>query len=275
MTEATTTLPTTTLPTTTPDSTPPQNFPSVLNGGCDEAPDLDQFPQWREEVGYWVGDLSFYGADGTPFESSTFNYRYDNYKGFITGNIVGDSYRQRNVFVYPPSTEETCLLTNSSVLGSGTCGTNGNTKNFEADQFNVGLSCDGTIEGPFGPFGTNTTLVGADNAVLYQVFLGDALLQSQLTTLSGNGRRTRTAHGFSPFTGTAVDSVPTTASFFRERRVEKEDFYALLGATLNEFNILDDDACTRDGGGRPLEGVVGGMDACEAHLEESFELGLM
>jgi len=254
------------------EDAPTQKYPSVFNGGCDEAPNLDQFPQWREEVGYWIGDLSLYGADGTPNESTAWNYRYDNYKGFITGNILGGAYRQRNVFLYPPQTEEKCLITNSSVVGSGACGTNGNTKVFAADQSNIGKSCDGTIEGPFGPFYTNTTLVGADNAVLYQVFLGDGLFQSQMTTLSGNGRRTRTAHFFAPFTGTGADSVPTAASFYRERQVEKEYFYELLNATLTEYNILDEDVCTRDESGSKLEGIVGGMNACEAHLEETFEL---
>jgi len=58
-------------------------------------------------------------------------------------------------------------------VGSGTCGVNGNTKLFEADQ--SGSSCDGSIAGPYGeaPFNvdTFTTLVGKENAVLYQVYL--------------------------------------------------------------------------------------------------------
>ena len=63
------------------------------------------------------------------------------------------------------------------VTGNGTCGVNGNSKRFEADQ--SGESCDGSIAGPFGtpPFqvDTVTTLVGNDNAVLYQINLPDYL----------------------------------------------------------------------------------------------------
>mmetsp|Transcript_8394 Transcript_8394/g.11023 ORF Transcript_8394/g.11023 Transcript_8394/m.11023 type:complete len:289 (-) Transcript_8394:291-1157(-) len=240
---------------------------------CQESHDLEEFAQWREEVGYWIGDLTFYGSEGTPFESPGWNYRYDNYKGFITGDISGQSYRQRNVFIYPPQTEEECS-SDSSVIGNGTCGENGNSKLFEADQSITGKSCDGTIEGPFaGVFDTKTSLVGEDNAILYQVFFQGAIFQSQLTTLSGNGRRTRSAHGFNPFDPNSPE-VPTYCSFYREHRVEKEEFYATLETTLDEYGILDADACTRDSQGKLVDGIVGGFDACEAHLEESFELGM-
>lgn len=56
---------------------------------CKEPINLEKFPQWREEVGYWIGELSFYGAGGTSFESANWNYPYDNYRGFITGEISG------------------------------------------------------------------------------------------------------------------------------------------------------------------------------------------
>lgn len=180
------------------------------------------------------------------------------------------------------------------VTGNGTCGVNGNSKRFEADQ--SGESCDGSIAGPFGtpPFqvDTVTTLVGNDNAVLYQINLPDYpppspdsgfpdfsplsgnLFQSQLTTLSGNGRRTRTAQGFDAFNfDPASASIPTYSSFYRERKVSKEEFYEALEATLIEYNILEEDTCTRDSGGKQFPGIVGGIDACRDHLEESFALG--
>jgi len=175
------------------------------------------------------------------------------------------------------------------VTGNGTCGVNGNSKRFKADQ--SGESCDGSIEGPFGPFGTFTTLVGNDNAVLYQINLPEYtqpppgsgipdfsplsgnLFQSQLTTLSGNGRRTRTAQGFDAFNfDPASASIPIYSSFYRERRVSKEEFYAELEATLIEYNILEEDTCTRNSRGNLVD-VVGGIDACRDHLEESFALG--
>lgn len=184
------------------------------------------------------------------------------------GAIDSGSYRQRNVFLYPPQTEDGCLA-NDGVTGNGTCGTNGNTKLFEADQ--TGSSCDGSIEGPFaGVFDTKTTLVGDGDAVLYQVRYQGALFQNQITTLSGDGRRTRSAHQFAPFGPTP--SVPDSCSFYRERRVDATEFYDALEATIGEYAVLDEDVCSRDMQGAPVEGVVGGMAACRAFLEESFNM---
>jgi len=55
--------------------------------------------------------------------------------------------------------------------------------------------------------------------------------------------------------------------------VSKEEFYEALEATLIEYNILEEDTCTRDSGGKLVPGIVGGIDACRDHLEESFALG--
>mmetsp|Transcript_31693 Transcript_31693/g.67109 ORF Transcript_31693/g.67109 Transcript_31693/m.67109 type:complete len:328 (+) Transcript_31693:29-1012(+) len=248
----------------------------------DEPTPLSTFPQWQEEVGYWIGDLSFFGADGMPFQSTNkWNYRYDNYKGFITGNIKDVSYRQRNVFLYPPQTSQACA-SDDSTSGNGICGINGNSKIFFADQSADGASCDGSIGGSTDPFANNnkdkamfdktTTLVGRGNAVLYQVYYQGKLFQNQITTLSGKGRRTRSAHQFAPFPGVPNPEVPTACSFYRERRVSREEFYDALESTLGEYRVLDEDACSWSGEGKFLPEVVGGLDACRAHLEESFEL---
>lgn len=236
--------------------------------------DLENYPQWREEAGYWIGDLSFYGPEGAPFESASWNYPYDSYRGFITGNIAGRAYRQRNVFFYPPQTAEGCA-TDVSTTGAGTCGANGNSKLFEADQAVPdelpARFCDGTLEGPFaGVFDTKTTLVGDDSALLYQVFFQGLLSQSQLTTLTAPDRRTRTAQGYNPF-GPSPE-VPVYSSFYRERRVGEEEFYDALNATLAEYGMLEEDVCSRDSQGNLVAGVVGGMAACRAHLDESFQL---
>ena len=59
-------------------------------GPCDPAGvNLEDYPQWQAEEGYWIGELTFYGSDGTPFSSANWNYRYDSYRGFITGNVNG------------------------------------------------------------------------------------------------------------------------------------------------------------------------------------------
>ena len=149
---------------------------------------------------------------------------FDRYKGFITGNIQGLAYRQRNVFLYPPQTTEKCAE-NDSVVGEGTCGVNGNSRIFYADQVaDEELArhpdYDGSISGPFaGLFDTKTELIGADNALLYQVFLDGALFQSQLTTLTVDSdnvqRRTRSAQSFRA-------GVPSSMSFYREYQVSRE-----------------------------------------------------
>lgn len=136
---------------------------------------LEEFQQWRDEVGYWIGEYSFYGSDGNANQSVDWNYPFDHYRGFITGNIKKNAYRQRNVFLYPPQDKSQCP--NDVSYGNGVCGLNGNTKIFYADQ--SATMCPkkkedfaGNIEGPYGDFFyTTTELVGGNSALLYQVFL--------------------------------------------------------------------------------------------------------
>ena len=45
--------------------------------------------KWKSEVGYWIGEFALLGSDGNPYISSKWNYYYDHYKGFITGNVKG------------------------------------------------------------------------------------------------------------------------------------------------------------------------------------------
>ena len=130
------------------------------DGSCGKkAKDLGEFQQWRDEVGYWIGEYTLFNGDGEFTESDTWPYPYDKYTGFITGNINGGAYRQRNVFLYNKNTEERCaeieeinegLPANESLPlvfgpGNGTCGENGNSLVFSADQ--SGCSKDGSITG--------------------------------------------------------------------------------------------------------------------------------
>ena len=55
--------------------------------------------------------------------------------------------------------------------------------------------------------------------------------------------------------------------------MNETEFYEALADTLSEYNILEADTCVYDNFGRVVDGVVGGIDACKAHLEESFALG--
>ena len=251
--------------------------------------DLDEFPQWRAEVGYWIGEYTLLQGNGQYTQSPSWPYPYDAYKGFITGNIQGGAYRQRNVFFYPPQTAERCAeiqTTNDALVaagqptlplvfgpGAGVCGTNGNSLVFSADQ--SGCSNDGSIAGSFpfpGGFTVDTTtqLVGADNALLYQVFIDGFMTQSQLTTIHGmeNNMRTRTAQNFQFGT-----SAPAGTSYYRERKVTKEEFYAALQQTILDYNILEADVCTKDGfAGRAEIYDTPGLATCMLHLEQSFEL---
>lgn len=190
-----------------------------------------------------------------------------------------NAYRQRNVFFYPPQNLDVCA-TNDLVVGAGTCGVNGNTKVFEADQSATTCSTNpesgGDINGPFAEiFDTTTELIGDDNALLYQVYLFGALFQSQLTTLTVDEdtntiRRTRSAQSF-------ANGVPGSMSFFREYKVDKETFYAEMEAIIAEYNILESDTCTwvdNPTFDPPIidSGLEAGIGGCMGHLEESFSL---
>jgi hypothetical protein len=195
-----------------------------------------------------------------------------------------DAYRQRNIFLYPPQhNRKKCSKKSSKkvsqdgldedVIGAGKCGKNGNTKVFEADQ--AGADENGSVEGPSGPFETKTDLIGGDSALLYQVALpalNGALFQSQLTTLTDGGqRRVRTAQGFDLGTG-----LPWYVSFYRERKVTKEEFYEGLANTIEEYNILESDVYAWQDGptGAPEPTEYSDnprIEACKTHLEESFE----
>ena len=54
-----------------------------------EEVNLADYPQWKNEIGYFIGEYSLYGSDGNAYVSDSWDYRYDHYKGFITGNVNG------------------------------------------------------------------------------------------------------------------------------------------------------------------------------------------
>ncbi len=100
----------------------------ALESSCDlEAVNLLDFEAWQREEGWWVGEYTFLGSDGNPNVSSRWPYRYDHYKGFIHLEVVGNSIKQRNVFLYPPKLAQDCS-SDTDVIGPGICGTNGNEK---------------------------------------------------------------------------------------------------------------------------------------------------
>jgi len=274
------------VPEVPPES--PESPPESLLCDPDDVNLLD-YPQWEAEKGYWIGEYTFMQGDGSPYVSTSWNYPYGHYKGFITGEVVGNSYRQRNMFLYPPQVSSMCGVENA-VVGSGECGRHGNTKVFQADQSATTCSSNevlgGDIEGPYiqGNFvlPTKTELVGQDNALLYQVFvpgdiLGkteDVLLQSQLTTITkgpdGQIYRTRTAQSFDAFVNVGSS---TSASYYRERRVTQTEFYAGLESAIADYNIQAEDLCAWDSNNNPIANVTGSLDTCKDYLEQSFALG--
>ena len=215
---------------------------------------------WRREQGYWVGNYSFYGSDGYPYQTKTWPFPYQPYKGVIHIEITGNHLKQRNVFIYPPASKEICLKLNNTVIGNGKCGVNGNEKIFSADQY--ASDCHGNLAGPY-PFGsfildTSTTIFGNDT-VVYQVRFrktdiptsgihipAGAFNQNQLTSLTPNGIRVRTAQPFN------VDQTSQAASYYREIRVARQkEFLKNLAAIRKEYNILPSDYCGWDQFGAP------------------------
>ena len=225
---------------------------------CDlDSFELLDFEAWRREEGYWIGEYTFLGADGNPFESTSWPYLYDQYKGFLRIQLDGGDLEQRNVFLYPPQDEGDCGE-EGDVVGTGTCSINGNEKIFAADQ--SATDCSGSLSGPYsiGAFvvSTTTRLIG-DDTVVYQVrlFEDGPLLQNQLTSLPGNDTRIRTAQGLN-------NGAPSYASFYRERRVLRDEFYSELAAARLEYNILEVDQCGYDQGNQP-SGIT-----CDQHFGE-------
>ena len=171
------------------------------------------------------------------------------------------------MFLYPPQTQSVCdaySTGDTRVLGTGQCGVNGNTKLYEADQSCT--TCDnGNIEGLYsGMFPTKTSLIG-DSALLYQVWYNDAVVQSQLTTItsdsSGQMYRTRSAQGFDPMT-----QQSNSMSYYREKKVSKAIFYEELNQAIELYHIRVDDLCKAD----PNSTEIGSLENCVSHLENSF-----
>lgn len=118
-------------------------------------------------LGKKILTISFLLRIPIPYETLTLLCIF-RYEPFIHRN----KYRQRNVFLYPPAETSTCDENDPNVVGTGTCGVNGNSKIYEADQAASTCTENGEIEGPYaGVFTTKTELVGADNALVYQVIL--------------------------------------------------------------------------------------------------------
>ena len=65
-----------------------------------------------------------------------------------------------------------------------------------------------------------------------------------------------------------MTQVSNTCSYYRERKVTKEEFYAEFNKVIESYNVLVTDLCKTD----PTSEEVGSVDKCVAHLESSFSL---
>lgn len=252
---------------------------AAYNGTGAWVPNIDlrsSFPAWDWEHGYWVGKLSYYGADQEANESPTWPYKYDHYEGFVRICVRGSEFVQRNIFVYPPQTSEFCAAHGYNATrpapGGGMCGVHGNEKLWEAGPL-FADDCEGGMAGPYktpyGTFFTNTTVFGA-RSILYNVWMPtrgevrpDAqsiLFQNQLTTFeNGGASRFRTAQGF----------VPTkTLSFYTETKVNRTAFMAALEDARARFNVREEDQCKFDGYGLP---TGRNAESCAQFFDDFFE----
>ena len=226
--------------------------------------DLDKNKQWEGERGYWIGEYSFFGADGNArFAQDYWNYPYDHYTGFIVGAVEGNSYAQRNVFLYPPQTAANCLKNSVTQESNGECGVNGNHKEFFADQ--SANKCNylnpGAIEGVFAMSKyTWTTLLGQkQDSVFYEVYDGvdgsGPLSQKQMTTIREVTKedgtvelhRTRSAQGFNPDGSVTVSNifVISTLSYLSTKFKTVGRFLCILLSRTSRYSrrILHGYAC--------------------------------
>jgi len=151
---------------------------------------------------------------------------------------------------------------------------NGNEKIFSAQQSAV--DCNGNLAGPY-PYGsfevpTTTTIIG-DDTVLYQVRfpdqLGGGLVQNQLTSLPGHDLRVRTAQLFGVESFQTMVPTSTGASYYRERRVSKEEWLRLLKQKRREYNIRSEDHCSVLGSAQRLDQYPS-QTTCKEHF--GFEI---
>ena len=78
---------------------------------------------------------------------------------FDGAGLNGNALKQRNLFVYPPQSADTCDA-NNATLGEEVCGSNGNEKIFAADQ--SASDCDGNLAGR-GPVSNSPCCVFIDS----------------------------------------------------------------------------------------------------------------
>ncbi len=207
---------------------------------------------WNRENGYWFGEYTFLNENGlVDYEASdnttSGQFDYRNYYGFISLQIDGNQLKQRNIFIRPAIDLESKDLNSDGLISINELNkfgfestfdysidlvnqiatpmqdgivadlepfnyTEGTEKTFTANQ--EASDNTGNLSGTYFGIPTSTIIIG-DNTVIYTVGSGDSIIQNQLTTLPGNSTRIRTAQGFN-----FINGEPSYASFYRETKFE-------------------------------------------------------
>lgn len=231
----------------------------------------DQHSIWGDLEGYWIGNFTFMDGDGQPFPTSHYNtaykfgwpYQYGQYNGFINVTIKGSRYYQHNYFAYPPASAEFCEQTvpegKLNVIGTGTCGVNGNAKSFDAFG-TTSHEKDGTMHSLEGA-GTykdfwNIAYPIDKNTMIYVSSDDKTQFHSQTNVFYPTKRhRTRTAYGFDyagiPGMAGGRDNPLYYSSLYREYKVSKEEWLGTIKHHNEKFNIPIADRI--QGGVLPME----------------------
>ena len=207
---------------------------------------------WNREKGFWFGEYTFLNENGLiDYEASdnttSGQFDYRKYYGFISLQVEGHQLKQRNIFVRPALDLESKDLDNDGLISINELNefgfessydysidlinkiatpmqdgiisdletfnyTEGTERTFTANQEAIDNS--GNLSGSYFGIPTTTTIIG-DNTVIYKVGSGDSIIQNQLTTLPGNSTRVRTAQGFD-----FINGAPSYASYYRENKFE-------------------------------------------------------
>ena len=216
--------------------------------------DLLDFEAWQRERGYWFGEYTFLNSSGksnyeASDDSTSGQYDYRTYYGFINLQVKGTELKQRNIFLRPALDLEVKDLDEDGTVSINELDafgftspydysidlntkiatplengelteltpfnyTEGTEKTFTADQSASDNS--GNLSGSYFGIPTYTTIID-DHTVLYRVGDSPTIYQNQLTTLPGDGTRVRTAQGFNFAT-----LLPDYASYYRETKFEDD-----------------------------------------------------
>ena len=234
-------------------------LPQVIEPVCDpSAVNLLDFEFFRNDEGYWCGDATLLGPDGTPLQSEIFPYPYANYKLFWVNYIDGDDIQNRTLAMYPPLAPERCAELNENgipnALGNGACGENGAGKIYVGDQ--TASNCSGTVTGVF-PIGSvplfSEAALLTDSIQTYrqEYTEGGVLLLDGITTLQ-NGALVTNGQIWNPLQPPGIDQL-YGAYYDRMRKCTEAEFFAQIAFWSSRYKIPLGATCGIDSANMPSD----------------------